>query len=247
MKSDVSNRPRPSAMRTAMCIAACAASSMSTATQAAHSLDSIRRAAETFVSEQALQANAKSTTKLIATAGALDARLQLAECAAPLLVALPAGARIQARTLVSVSCPAGVQWKVFVPVALESELPVLVTRLAGARNMSMDASHVETRRQRMPGMGSTYISDVRELQGRHLKRSVPAGTALTADMLAADILVKRGQQVTLLTAIAGVEIRASGKALTEGGLRDRVRVQNTSSFKVIEGTVEAADIVRVGS
>lgn len=247
MKLDVTNRLRPPAMRMAICIAACAVSSMSNATQAAQSLDSIRRAAEAFVSGQVPQTDARSTTKLIATAGALDTRLQLAECAAPLQVALPSGARIQARTLVAVRCPTGVQWKIFVPVALESELPVLVIKLAGARQMSMDASHVETRRLRVPGTGSTYISDVRELHGRHLKRSVPAGTALTIDMLAADILVKPGQQVTLLSSIAGIEIRASGKALTEGGLRDRVRVQNTSSFRVIEGTVEAADRVRVGS
>lgn len=193
------------------------------------------------------QAGSQSSVKLIATASALDARLRLTECTVPLQAALPSGGRIQTRTLVAVSCLAGVPWTIHVPVALESELPVLVMKQAGARQMSIDASHVETRRQRVSGVGSIYISDVRELQGRHLKRPVAAGSALTADMLAADILVKPGQQVILLTEFAGGEIRANGKALTEGGVRDRIRVQNTSSLKVIEGIVETADIVRVGS
>lgn len=236
-----------SALRASLCIAASLAASAIPSAQAAHSLDSIRHAAETFVRQQVPQAESQSGVKLIATAGALDARLRLNECAVPLQAAVPSGGRIQARTLIAVSCPTGVPWTIHVPVVLESELPVLVMKQAGARRMTIDASQVETRRQRVSGVGSIYVSDVRELQGRHLKRSVPAGTALTADMLAADILVKPGQQVILLAEFGGVEIRAHGKALTEGGARDRIRVQNLSSLKVVEGIVETADIVRVGS
>jgi len=43
-----------------------------------------------------------------------------------------------------------------------------------------------------------------------------------------------------------VEIRAQGHALTDGGVSDRVRVQNLSSLKVVEGVVESDSVVRVG-
>ena len=216
-------------------------------TQAAQSLESIRSAAESFIRQQIPQVESQSNVKIITAADGLDARLQLNDCASALQAALPSGARIQTRTTVAVSCSAPARWTVYVPVAVESEIQVLVLRQAAARESSLSLGDVEIRRQRVPGVGSLYISDVRQLQGRHLKRPVPAGTLLTAELLIPDILVKRGQQVTLLTALGGIEVRASGKALTEGSVRDRIRVQNLSSQRIIEGTIEAADIVRVGS
>ena len=88
------------------------------------------------------------------------------------------------------------------------------------------------------------MQDIANLQGHRLKRSLPAGTALTVDMLVARLLVRRGQQVTLIAAIGPVEIRAQGQALTEGGVADRVRVQNVTSLKVVEGVVERRRVGR---
>jgi flagella basal body P-ring formation protein FlgA len=219
------------------------AAPVSAATQ---SLDSIRSAAESFVRQQMPEPDAKSGVKYITTAGALDSRLRLESCASSLRASLPPGARVQARTTVGIACAAGAQWTIYVPVALETELPVLVLKQPALRDAHLGVEAIEVRRQRMPGSDALYISDPANLQGRHLKRSAPIGTILTADLMAPDILVKRGQQVTLLTAGTGIEVRANGKALTEGGVQDRIRVQNLSSMKIIEGTVEAADIVRVG-
>ena len=58
--------------------------------------------------------------------------------------------------------------------------------------------------------------------------------------------MRRGQQVTLIAANGSVQIRAQGQALTEGAAYDRVRVQNVSSLKVVEGVVESDGNVRVG-
>jgi flagella basal body P-ring formation protein FlgA len=60
-----------------------------------------------------------------------------------------------------------------------------------------------------------------------------------------DVLVRRGQAVTLLAQTGTLEIRAQGHALTEGGMHDRIRVQNANSLKVVEGTIENAGTVRV--
>jgi flagella basal body P-ring formation protein FlgA len=216
------------------------------ASAAPQSIESIRTAAETFVRQQLPEPDVKSGVKYITTAGALDSRLRLEACASPLRTSLPPGARIQARTTVGITCSAGTQWTIYVPVALDTELPVLILKQPALRDAHVGIDAVEIRRQRLPGSDALYISDPATLQGRHLKRGAPIGTILTADLMAPDILIKRGQQVTLLTAGTGIQVRASGKALTEGGVQDRIRVQNLSSMKIIEGTVEAADIVRVG-
>jgi flagella basal body P-ring formation protein FlgA len=210
--------------------------------RAIQSLASIRTAAEKYISDATHSAAAKT----IATAGELDSRLQLTACTEALEVATLHNAPISARTTVSVRCQHGADWTVYLPVSIETEIEVLVLRQPAARLARITAADVELQRRKVPGMGSLYVSHVDGLQQRHLKRSVPAGTVVTVDMLKRDLIVKRGQQVMLVSSINGIEVRAPGTALAEGGNADRIRVQNASSLKVIEGVIESSDLVRVG-
>ncbi len=107
------------------------------------------------------------------------------------------------------------------PVTIEVEVSVLVLRRPLARRSRVELADVEPQVRRMPGQASVFISDVATLQGHRLKRSLPVGTALTVDMLQPDLLVRRGQQVTLIAANGGVQIRAQGQALTEGAADER--------------------------
>jgi len=206
-----------------------------------HSLDAIRAAAEEFIRDSAGSANAT----IIATAGELDPRLQLTQCG-QLEVGTLNNAPVMARTTVSVRCRQGAEWNVYLPVSIETETDVLVLREPAARLSHVTAADVEVQRRRVPGLGNLYLGKSAELQNKHLKRSVPAGTALTVDMFKRDMTVKRGQQVTLIANVGGIDVRASGTALADGGNADRIRVQNSSSLKVIEGIVESGNLVRVG-
>ena len=216
----------------------------------AQSLQSIQAAAEKHVLKEIPAPSVPGSDNrptVLATAGALDSRLRLEECGKELRTFLPPGARIQMRVTVGVSCSTGSGWTVYVPVNVESEAAVLVLREGANRDAHLTIADVEIRRQRLPGLSSFYISDATSLRGRHVKRSIPAGTLLTTDILVPDLLVRRGQQVMLISNTSGIEVRAAGKALSEGGASDRVKVQNLGSLRVIEGVVESADTVRVGA
>jgi flagella basal body P-ring formation protein FlgA len=206
----------------------------------AQTLESIREAAEAFVRAHL----AGSAAKHYVSAGRLDPRLRLAACGAPLetFAQSPNGARI----VVGVRCATGNPWTLYVPVAVEVEASVLVLRRALPRLARVDPADVEPQLRRLPGSAATFVSDISALQGHRLKRAVPVGTALTVDMLAPDVLVRRGQQVTLLASSDLVEIRARGEALSEGRADERVRVRNLTSLKVVEGVVESEHVVRVG-
>jgi flagella basal body P-ring formation protein FlgA len=65
-------------------------------------------------------------------------------------------------------------------------------------------------------------------------------------MMARDLVVKRGQQVMLVFDSHGIVIQAPGLALADGGTADRIRVQNQTSLKVVEGIIESGNLVRVG-
>lgn len=208
-------------------------------------LDGIRAAAAEFVREQLPASSGNGGRKVIVEAGYLDPRLRLGACAGNLAVAQPPGSNWNARNTVAVSCAQGSTWTIYVPVTLESETTVLVTRRAVNRGSALLAADIEQQTRRVPGLADRYVNDVAELTGRHARRNLPAGTMLTDDTLAANVLVKRGQQVTLLAAVGGIEVRAAGRALADAGNADRVRVQNLHSARIVEGLVESADIVRI--
>ncbi|HEY5808708.1 MAG TPA: flagellar basal body P-ring formation chaperone FlgA, partial [Povalibacter sp.] len=178
------------------------------------------------------------------SANRLDPRLRLTECVQPLEASLPNSAMPGARATVGVRCGAPA-WTIYVPVTVEIEAPILVLRRALARRSPVDPADVELQTRRLPGIESGFISDLGNLQGRRLKRALPAGAPLTADVLVPDVLVKRGQQVTLLAASGPFEIRAQGEALSDGSEHERIRVQNVTSRKVVEGVVENSTTVRV--
>jgi flagellar basal body P-ring formation protein FlgA len=206
------------------------------------SLDDIQSAAESFVRSHL----PSSKVKQFVTASKLDPRLRVAACDQPLQAFEQSATTLGERMTVGVRCASANSWTLYIPVSVEVEVPVLVLRRALARRARVDLIDVEPETRRMPGSAATFLQDVTSLQGHRLKRSLPAGTALTVDMLVPDVVVRRGQQVTLIAATGPVEIRAQGHALTEGGVDDRIRVQNMSSLKVVEGVVESDHVVRVG-
>ncbi|MGE0583054.1 MAG: flagellar basal body P-ring formation chaperone FlgA [Steroidobacteraceae bacterium] len=203
---------------------------------------SIAHAAEAFVRAQ-VPTRTQASVRIRATG--LDARLRLAACGAPLAVKWSAGAALKARTSVVVGCPDGARWRINVPLTLHSEIDVLVLKAPAARGRSLAAADVTIRRVEVEGLAHLYIQKPAELTGRHLARSAPAGVPLSTAWFAPDDLVERGQAVTLVASAEGILIRAPGRALADGALHERVRVQNLSSLKVVEGVVENSSEVRV--
>lgn len=58
-------------------------------------------------------------------------------------------------------------------------------------------------------------------------------------------LIHRGQQVTLIAGSGGFQVRMSAVAPSDGRLADRIRVQNLSSQRVVEGIVRSDNVVEV--
>jgi flagella basal body P-ring formation protein FlgA len=207
--------------------------------QVVEPLGSIRAAAEDFVRRQQ-----PDVSRVHLRSDELDPRLRLAECASPLTASLVAGAELHARTAVKVSCPAPA-WTVFVPVTLESDVPVLVLRQSAARGERLSVAQVTAETRRVSGPAAAYVTDTAALARHTLTRSLPAGAVLTADALLPDYIIRQGQAVTLIAATSGIEVRAAGKALEDGREGARVRVQNLASLRVVQGVVDANGTIEV--
>jgi len=212
-----------------------------TAQAANQSLESVRDAATRYLARQS-----GDQTRSQFDASALDPRLRLAQCPTTLEAFAPPTANASAaRVTVGVRCSAGAQWTVYVPVAVSSNVKVLILKGAIQRGAHIGADDVTLEERHLPGLASEAVSSLDALAGRHARGSLPSGTALTLDMLASDALIKRGQRVTLIASLGGIEVRAAGEALSEAGSTGRVKVQNLSSMRIVEGVAESADQVRV--
>lgn len=184
-------------------------------------------------------------------AGRLDERLHLPSCPARLLTRT-ASATTTALS-VEVRCDsATVAWKLFVPVSVNVQVPVLVVTRGLARGQTVNAADVEVQMRDRANLGPAWLASTDELLSgdadaspRVLSRAVAAGSVLSPSLFATTRLVRRGQSVTLVGRNGSFEVRAQGKALADAGAGERVRVENLSSRRVVEGQVRADGSVLV--
>ena len=159
----------------------------------------------------------------------LDPALRLPRCGAALV------ARVQGSNSVEVGCPDG--WRLFVPVRVRRSQTVLVLSrgIAPGETITADAFVPETRdASRIVGAA---VADPAQAIGRVARRTLSAGAVLSETDLVAQRLIRRGDNVALLSRRGGVEVRVVGKALGDAGENERVTVENLSSRRVVQGVV----------
>ena len=159
----------------------------------------------------------------------LDPALRLPRCGAALV------ARVQGSNSVEVACPDG--WRLFVPVRVRRSQTVLVLSrgIAPGETITADAFVPETRdASRIVGAA---VADPAQAVGRVARRMLSAGAVLSATDLVAQRLIRRGDNVALVSRRGGVEVRVVGKALGDAGESERVTVENLSSRRVVQGVV----------
>jgi len=82
-----------------------------------------------------------------------------------------------------------------------------------------------------------YIMNTDKVLGRQASTFIPKG-ALILDWMPKEIpAVKKGETVDLFKKVNGVFVKVRAVAVEDGNINGNIRVRNTSSNKVIEGTV----------
>ncbi|MGI9412732.1 MAG: flagellar basal body P-ring formation chaperone FlgA, partial [Hyphomicrobiales bacterium] len=183
------------------------------------SLESIRNTAETFVRDQLSRKG-----KLLITAGSLDARLRLPQCAQALVAFLPNGYSVGSNTAVGVRCRGPKTWKLFVPVRVAVLSNVLTASRPLARGAEITSGDLSFAEKDVTNVTGTYFTEPDQVEDMRLKRGIRAGEIMVSSMLEASHLVHRGQTVTLVARNSAVQISATGKALSDGAINQRIKV-----------------------
>ena len=206
-----------------------------------HSTADIARIAEEFVLDRV----GKGDPRVTPQAGHLDPRLKLPVCELPLEAFLRPGTNMSSRTAVGVRCNGSKPWKVYVPVDVVVTEQVLVTKTTLPRAHILTADDVVAEARNVSRLLGGYIADPAQLVGQRLKHQLMGGKVVTPAMLVADSVIKRGQSVTLLVQDNGLNITMSGKALMDGAVNQRIKVENTVSRRVVEGLVRSPEYVEI--
>jgi flagella basal body P-ring formation protein FlgA len=92
---------------------------------------------------------------------------------------------------------------------------------------------------------STTVTKFEALTGMQTRRMLRAGQGIRPDDVRRPVVVTKGQTVTMSFSAPGVELAATGRAMSEGGVGDTVTIQNPVSFRMISATVSGPGAVRV--
>ena len=203
--------------------------------------DTILAAAEDFVKDR----YGRNDSRMQPVGGHLDARLRLPRCSEALEAFVRRGTRITSRTIVGVRCSGSKPWKVYVPVEVIVTESVLVSRRTLPKGHLLTAADVVHEQRDISMFRGGYLSSIEELADQRLKRQIESGRVITPSMLVADVLVRRGQMVTIVVKNDQMHIRMAGRALSDGALNQRIRVENSNSRRVVEGIVRSPEHVEI--
>lgn len=176
--------------------------------------------------------------------GALDPRLRLPTCSSAPVGRASAGTSSASQLTIEVRCPAPA-WRHFVVVRVHAEEAVVVAARPLSRLQVVGAEDVTLVPRDLSLLPGGYFRRVEDAIGRVAQRGIGPGEVLATGLLRAATIVHRGQPVTLVVQAGGLNVRAPGIALADGGLDERVRVRNTNSARELEGTVRSAETVEL--
>lgn len=176
--------------------------------------------------------------------GKLDPRLQLTACEKPLRAFLPPGSRLPGNTTVGVNCEGQKPWTLYLSAEVKVSREVVVAQRPLPRGVPISADDVRLELREV-GAGQDYITEPGDVIGKVAKRPLASSTVLSLQVLTTPPLVRRGQQIVIMAAIPGIDVRMQGTALSDGGKGDRITVRNVLSKRTVEATVIQAGVVQV--
>jgi flagella basal body P-ring formation protein FlgA len=187
---------------------------------------------------------APPTDKQRLQVGPIQPRLQLPHCE-DVKTGVAPGLRTQGRVLIELRCEGRAAWHLFVPVRLVGTSAVAVAAHAIVPGTVLTVKDVSVEQRDLTGLPQGFLDDPALAVGLTASRGISGGAILTNQQLLGAKAVQRGQTVTLIADAGGMSVRMSGRALSDGFINQRIRVENLSSGKIVEGIARSEQVVEI--
>jgi flagellar basal body P-ring formation protein FlgA len=177
--------------------------------------------------------------------GPIEPGLELVRCREPVKAALASTHHMQDRATIELRCPNTKPWHLYVQVRIIGTSAAVVAAHAIVVGSVLKATDLRLEQHDISELPPGFLDDPAIAVGLTASRPISGGAFLTNQQLVAAKAVQRGQSVTLIADLGGMSVRMAGKALSDGLINQRVRVQNVSSGKIVEGIARSEQIVEI--
>ncbi len=178
-------------------------------------------------------------------AGPIEAHVRLERCSQPVTPSVGPGSHMRDRILVELRCQGLPPWHLYVPVRVVGTSVVAVAARAIVAGSVLTDRDIRVEQRDIPELPPGYVDDPTVALGLTAARPISSGAVITNQILLGAKAVQRGQTVTLVADSGAMSIRMAGRALTDGLINQRVKVENLSSGKVVEGIARSEQVVEI--
>ncbi len=177
--------------------------------------------------------------------GPIQPRLQLPRCENTVTAARAPGIQVAGRVLIELRCDGRAPWHLYVPAKVVGTTAVVLAAHALVAGTVLSGKDMTVEQRDMTGLPPGYLDDPAIAIGLTASRAVAGGAILTNQELLGQQAVQRGQTVTLIADTGGISVRMQGRALSDGLINQRVKVENLSSGKIVEGIARSTQVVEI--
>lgn len=163
----------------------------------------------------------------------LDSRLKIPHCQTPFHLNFHDQAKQYGKRSVKVTCNQTKPWSIYVSINIDAYRQVIVVKTPVKRGNVVSAADIETKRVNLAKLRHGYYVNTDEVIGLVAKRQLRRNYVLSPKHLEEPLLVKNGDKVSLSSSSGPITISASGIAMGNGRMGDRIRVKNASSGRMI--------------
>jgi flagella basal body P-ring formation protein FlgA len=164
------------------------------------------------------------------------------ECESELDISTPSTPPFNRQVTVQLKCNDVLSWTQYVHVRIEEMLPVVIATVAIARGEIIDSNSLNVILRPKQLVRANFFEDSKSLAGSRAKRTISVGMPVTTNMIC---MVCKGDKVTISANQSNLTISTSGIALEDGNMGDSIRVENSSSGKVLRARVSGVESVEV--
>ena len=205
------------------------------------SLTSVALQAESFLADYPYTSPYPSRFEL----SKLDKRLNLKPCDESLKINFTHAQKVMGNTSLTIRCEAPVNWRIHLPVRIDIYDDIALNKTPLLKGQTIDASSIHYRKKKITNLHQGYFGRLDSIERLQARRNLASNSILNSANVAPKLLVTSGQRVTILLKIKGLEIKSTGLALQSASLGQLVKVKNTQSNKIIEGTVSSEGQVTI--
>lgn len=207
--------------------------------------EGLRTQISSYLEQQIAQEPLPPGQTLTYTIEQLDFRIALNDCQVPLAITPyhQRHKRFAGRMTLKVSCQGAKPWRLFVPIRFTRMDRVVVTTQPITRRTILSSSMLRYKEQDVSSLSSGYYRAIQTISGYESKHFIQQGQILSPHHVIPPRMIERQQEVTIVSQSSRVAVKATGIALSDGRIGDRIKVRNKKSQRIIEVEVGGAGLV----